>query len=190
MPFPPRYMFFADGENLVMRFQAMVKDGWVPRPDLRHEKDIYVWASSVLHDERADIIRASYYTTVVSDDDRLTLETRRLQSLQYTALLDRVIPGAFHARVFKKAQPSYKVRSVDINITIDVLRHTYNDDVDVIGLATGDSDFLPLIRAVMERGKRVIVYAFSSGLDRRMETAGDNFITLDRHFFVSEPPVA
>ncbi|MGD7035160.1 hypothetical protein [Methylotuvimicrobium buryatense] len=40
-----RMMVFVDGENLVLRFQAMVAEGRMPIDDIAYEKDIYVWSN-------------------------------------------------------------------------------------------------------------------------------------------------
>ncbi|MFB3073548.1 MAG: hypothetical protein ACE1Z6_00015, partial [Candidatus Methylomirabilales bacterium] len=40
-----RIMVFVDGENLVCRFQEMLRRGYVPRDDLLfHEPDVAVWS--------------------------------------------------------------------------------------------------------------------------------------------------
>src|SRR6266480_6794426 len=53
----------------------------------------------------------------------------------------------------------------DVEITMDMLKVVYQVKPDIIVLATGDSDFIPLIQEVRKSGVRVEVAAFE-------ETAG------------------
>ncbi len=57
----------------------------------------------------------------------------------------------------------------DVEIAMDVLRVVYQVKPDIIVLATGDSDFIPLIQEVRKAGVRVEVAAF-------VETAGTNIL--------------
>jgi hypothetical protein len=81
MAMPPfrRLMIFADGENLVNRYQSMLEKGWTPRNDnVCHIPDVLIWHSSFSTLIRMDeVIRATYYTYVVGDENRVT-EIRNL----------------------------------------------------------------------------------------------------------------
>jgi hypothetical protein len=58
---------FADGENLVFRYQAMVAEGAVPKPDVIHVPDLLVWHPEISESYLCDIVRISYYQTVAGD---------------------------------------------------------------------------------------------------------------------------
>src|SRR5437764_12038346 len=66
----------------------------------------------------------------------------------------------------------------DVEITMDVLRIVYEVKPDIIVLATGDSDFIPLIQEVRKAGVRVEVAAFeeTAGVDILLKCSG--FINL------------
>lgn len=51
-----------------------------------------------------------------------------------------------------------------IDIALDVQNSLSKDDLDIIVLMTGDSDFLRLTRDCCEKGKRVMIYAFDKNL--------------------------
>jgi len=72
---------------------------------------------------------------------------------------------------------------VDIQIIIDVMRHTFSQSYDVIYLFSGDGDYLPLIEEVMRQGKQVYISAFSSGLNEKLISRVDMFTPLDEDFF-------
>lgn len=82
-----------------------------------------------------------------------------------------------------EAGPAEPPKPLDINITIDVMRHAYTDAVDVVYLLSGDGDFVELVSEVARSGKKVCLGALSSGLEPRLRYAVDRFILLDDLFF-------
>lgn len=182
---------FIDGENLTLRFQAMQAGGRVRRPDVVHEPDVFIWRADFaeygIPGINTDILRIGYYTSVVGDDLRLQQVQDQLANCRYgvrsAAVHDYFGTCQVNPLLFKKALRSNKSRLVDINITIDVMRHACRRDVDVVYLFSGDGDFLELVREASRNGQKVCVGAFSSGLEQRMRSVGDGFIDLDEIFF-------
>ena len=62
----------------------------------------------------------------------------------------------------------------DVEITMDVLKVVYQVRPDIIVLASGDADFVPLIQEVRKSGVRVEVAAFeeTAGADVRLKCSG------------------
>jgi hypothetical protein len=183
---------FIDGENLTLRYQAMLAEGRQPHPDVVHEPDVFVWRSWFaeygIPGINTDVLRIGYYTSVIGDDVRLLQVQEQMAICRYgvrgTGVQDFFGTCQVNPRIFKKPVRSNKSRLVDINITIDVMRHACGRDIDVIYLFSGDGDFLELVREASRNGQKVCVGAFSSGLERRMRSVGDSFIDLDEVFFV------
>jgi hypothetical protein len=71
------------------------------------------------------------------------------------------------------AGDTYKC-NFDVEITMDVLKAVYQVKPDIIVLATGDSDFIPLIQEVRKAGVRVEVAAFeeTAGIDIMLKASG------------------
>jgi len=183
----PRSILFIDGENLCIRYQEMHREGRLPRNDVVHHKDTFVWRSQITGAETfrlEKVVRVCYYTSVVGDDDKVVQVKQRLSQLQYDSrgddggIVGRVVPV-----VFKKVSKSQKVKNVDIQIVIDVMRFAFTDEIERVYLASGDGDYLPLIHEVMRRGKQVEILAFSSGLSEALRYTADNFYLLDDVFF-------
>jgi hypothetical protein len=182
---------FIDGENLTIRYQAMRDAGRSPRPDAVHEPDVFVWrrdfATFGIPGIDTDVLRVGYYTSVVGDDNRLAAVQTLMADCSYgvhgAGMRDYYGTCQINPRVFKKAQRSNKSRLVDINITIDVMRHACARDIDVVYLLSGDGDFVELVREASRHGQKVCVGALSSGLEPRMRSVGDRFIDLDDVFF-------
>jgi uncharacterized LabA/DUF88 family protein len=177
-----RVMIFADGEKRTYRFQAMIADGRKPSDWIQYESDTFVWIPKIVHFSRCFFIRVSYYTSVVGDDVKLQQLAERLSAIRYDYSAGF---GFINPHIFKKQSRGAKTKSVDINLVTDLLRHTYNRSVDEVLILTGDGDYLPTIHEVMRQGVRVVVGAFSSGLDIRLRTQTDEFIDLDPMCFVT-----
>ena len=71
------------------------------------------------------------------------------------------------------AGSTYKC-NFDVEITMDMLKSVYQIKPDIIVLASGDSDFVPLIHEVRKSGVRVEVAAFeeSTGPDILLKSSG------------------
>lgn len=180
-------MIFVDGENLVFRYQALLDLGLAPEEEVIHKKDTFLWHPQITMLYILDLIRVSYYTSIVGDDVKITTLKSMIISGKYDFRYDkdeepdgsiRIVP-----HIFKKEKRSQKNKSVDINIVTDILRHTYNDSIDIIFLLSGDGDYIPVLEEVMRNGKQVYIGAFSNGLNPNLKYMADEFINLDEIFF-------
>ena len=177
---------FADGENLVFRYEAMVKSGREPNTAwVVHEPGVFVWSSRISLWTEMDLLRVTYYTSVVGSEERV-LEVKRI--ISGTRFVCRAVGQSGSAqvipRVHKKLAASQKTKVVDVDITMDVMRAASDPSVDGILLLTGDGDYLPLLSEITRRtSKQVYLGAFSSGLAPELATRVDNFLDLDALFF-------
>ncbi len=181
-----RKMVFVDGENLLNRYEAMLKEGSRPKTDhVIHEPGKLVWSAAILA-EYGNIIRVGYYTSIVGDDDEVTRlrTTLRKQTYTYhTGIGGARFTGNVTPKVYKKPSKQTKSHKVDINIAIDVLRHAYNDDCDEVVILSGDGDFIPLIEEAQRRGKLVCGAALSSGLAPELPIVCDAWVNIDSEVF-------
>jgi len=183
-----RTIAFVDGENIVLRYQAMLSEGKKPKNGVIHIQDIFAWSETTFDWSVFDLRRVYYYTSVVGDDLKLDGVARSIAKVRYAYSheMDHDCPKAYGQLVpciFKKAKQGQKTRMVDIQIIIDVMRAAHSTDFDVIYLFSGDGDYLPLIDEVMRRGKQVYVSAFTSGLNEKLISRVDLFDELDGEFF-------
>lgn len=186
-----RLIGFVDGENLVTRYQKMIEEGYKPRLKTTHIRDVLIWHPQITHTFLSDIVRLSYYQTVVGDDLKVDEIQERIAGVQFDYSPENQgenthYSGSLHPKLFKKEARSAKTKSVDINLTVDVMRHAADPRIDVIFLLSGDGDYVPLLQEVARSGKQVWLAAFSSGLNRRLRYAADEFINLDDIFFTKK----
>lgn len=191
-------MVFVDGENLLLRYEAMLALGRAPRgrPQSYYDPEVttyqpkrFVWNADIPSQlQDGPLIRVTYYTTAVGspqDIETLEDELARLQSnIELSGGGVRKGVTNLVPRVFKKQKSGSKTKSVDINICVDMLQQAYQSGADDLLLVSGDGDYVPLVKAVMAAGKRVYIAALSSGLAPPMKRVADRFIDLDSVMFM------
>ena len=99
-----RMMAFIDGENLVMRYQDMVKQGMTPKhhPEMAHLQDVYVWHPGSFKPINHEVIRATYYTYVVGDDAKVADVEDEIKEFGFQSNLVTQRVHQLYPRVFKK----------------------------------------------------------------------------------------
>jgi uncharacterized LabA/DUF88 family protein len=76
---------------------------------------------------------------------------------------------------------SYKC-NVDVEMTMDILRVTYQVKPDIVVLVSGDVDFIPVIQELRKNGIRVEVASFESSASRDLMLKCSGFINLDSYY--------
>jgi len=66
----------------------------------------------------------------------------------------------------------------DVGITVDAIR--ISPSVDVIVLASGDGDFVPLVEYLKNRGKKVEAISFGRSTSANLKEEVDEFFDLDK----------
>jgi len=194
-----RVMFFIDGENLVLRYQDMLKQEYRPLNKIKHEKDVYVWHSDVIRANVGNIIRVNYYTSAQATEDKILSLSEDIKKIEYLyqgppvgggggryggGIKHENFKGHIVPHIFKRNKKSAKKSGiVDISITIDMLHYASLQMLDAIYLIACDGDYIPLIKEVMRRGVRVHLMALSSGLNPNLPISGDEFECIDSRLF-------
>lgn len=184
-----RVMMFIDGKNLACRFSDMKAQlKYNPKKEATNIKDTFVWSpltgatlqypsSAIRTSQGYDIIRAYYYT-YFTDDDIKGLE-KRIKKIPIqqngTTTLTPV--------VMKKLSGQARAKGDDIALTVEALHNSYNHNLDIAHIFTGDGDYIPLIKEIKHLGITVYVSAFSVGLNEDLELLADKFTSLDNEFF-------
>lgn len=66
----------------------------------------------------------------------------------------------------------------DVGITIDAVR--LSSSLDIIVLASGDGDFVPLVEYLKNQGKQVEVIAFGKSASAKLKEVAEDFTDLDK----------
>jgi uncharacterized LabA/DUF88 family protein len=189
---PRKMMAFIDGENLVFRYQSMIRNGWLPVSSNFHEADNCVWSGFVPVPNDHFLIRANYYTSVVGDDNKIETVFNSLKqqaingsSSIFSAGKRQIIQGAqnLFPVVFKKPSRSNKTKIIDIRMTVDILSNVYQNNIDSVYLISGDGDYEEVIKEIIRMGKRIYISALSDGLNPKLRKLSDECFVLDPFFF-------
>jgi uncharacterized protein (TIGR00288 family) len=189
MPMNHRAMIFVDGENILIRYEAMKERGFVPVAGVVHLPGKFVWLSRMILPGDPDVIRVYHYTTVVGDEDKLAEIASVIKSQQVRSYYGRTVARYAEQErhltpvVFKKPQGNVKAKGVDILMTVDILSHVYRDNLDAVYLFSGDGDYHPILEEAIRHGKYIVIGAFSDGLSPVLRNLADEFFDLDATFF-------
>jgi uncharacterized LabA/DUF88 family protein len=67
----------------------------------------------------------------------------------------------------------------DVGIAVDAIKTS--EIVDVIILASGDGDYIPLVEYLKNQGRRVEVMAFGRSTSSKLREVADEFVDLDEN---------
>jgi uncharacterized LabA/DUF88 family protein len=104
---------------------------------------------------QANLIRIYYYDAIV-DKEHSDYETQR----KYFGLIDKEL--FYTVRLGDLVQSSkkrFKQKGVDILMAIDALAKAYENQYDLGIFIAGDRDFVPLVKAVKDAGKKTLCLA-------------------------------
>lgn len=162
-------MIFVDGENLAIRWKNQLGDRDVPA-HVKTEPDVFVWSKilNMQHHLHCDVVRKSYYTSSPGD---ATAHHRVFDCLKE---LDIEAPHVF-PRTKNKGS-----KRVDITLSVDMLTHAYHKNFDAAVLVAGDEDYVPLVNAVKNAGRRVWVWFVESGLSPALKRSADYYFDVGK----------
>lgn len=182
-----RSILFIDGENLLVRFEAMLKEGRRQTGGTEYKEKEYIWHPNFQSIHKIRPYRILYYNAMQGSEEKIENHRRELASLVYaTNTPDFKEKASVTPRVFQKGKNKTKTKSVDINLTTDLLRHAMNGSIDRAIVFSGDGDYIPVYQEVMRHGVKVTVGALSSGLNPMILTSVDFFFDLDECLFYKD----
>jgi uncharacterized LabA/DUF88 family protein len=85
-----------------------------------------------------------------------------------------------HTKMGKPAGDSYKC-DFDVELTMDAIRCAHEVCPDIVLIASGDEDFMPVVIELRRRGIRVEVASFLTSAARQIILKSSGFINLDAY---------
>ena len=164
-----RVMIFIDGSNLYHSLKGYFK---------RADVDIGKFCQKLL--EKRRLIRIYYYNAVVGQKE----EPERYRDQRAFFASVAAIPycelrlGRLVYVNWPTAPPFEK--GVDIQLTTDLLTHSFKNNYDVAVLVAGDSDYVGALQAVKDNGKNVEVALFGKErTSRPLREVADKVLAID-----------
>ena len=87
-------------------------------------------------------------------------------------LIEAVINEGFES-IMVLADREEESQDVDVSMAVSAIETVLTKDIDVIVLATRDTDFLPVVQKAKEYGKKVVVIGAEPGFSASMKNAAD-----------------
>lgn len=136
----PRLMAFIDGSNFFQTLKLLPNQ---PKFDFQQ------FAKYL--DKHFNVVRLNYYTALLPNPQ--TGEDKLRPLLDYLAYNQYNIITKPGKQWIDSDGDAIKKGNMDLDMAVNMLTHT--DSVEIVLLATGDSDFIPVVRELQRRGKRV-----------------------------------
>ncbi len=167
-----RVMVFIDGSNMYHSLKGHFK---------RADIDIGKFVRKLV--DRRRLVRIYYYNAIVGRRE----EPERYREQQAFFSSVGAIPYC-ELRLGRLVyinwpnSPPYE-KGVDIQLTTDLLTHSFKNNYDVGVLVAGDSDYVGALQAVKDNGKNMEVALFGKDrTSRPLREVADRVITIDRRF--------
>lgn len=87
-------------------------------------------------------------------------------------LIEAIINEGFEVEIGLAVNEEDK-NDVDVMLAVEAMEAILTKDVNILALATRDTDFLPLIQKAKEHGKKVIIFAAEPGLSASLKNSAD-----------------
>jgi uncharacterized protein (TIGR00288 family) len=85
-------------------------------------------------------------------------------------LIEAIANQGFEPAIFLAGEEE---SDVDVALSVSAVKAVYNSRVDIIAIASRDADYLPVIQAAKEAGKKAIVIGINPGFSRALQNAAD-----------------
>jgi uncharacterized protein (TIGR00288 family) len=71
---------------------------------------------------------------------------------------------------------------VDVSVAVDIVKACFNENIEVIALASRDADYLPALQFAKEKGKIVLVIGTKPGFSKALQHVADYVELLSKRF--------
>jgi len=122
-----------------------------------------------------DAIRESSGGLDASQQAKL-MEREHLHERLSNAYNYHVREGSVREKIKKGDKPEQK--EVDVYLAVEAMTHVYRHNAEEVSLLTGDSDFIPLVRELVQMGAIVNLFGKES-TPARLRAAADNFTVIN-----------
>ena len=148
-----KVMIFIDGGYLRRLFNDLLKDDNIDFLILR--RDLLNWYNTIPTNLfRANLVRTYYYDGIVDEkDEKYEQQGEYFELLKKRNFFLDVVLG----EAVRRSDGTLRQKGVDILMAIDALTMASGDHYDSGFFLLGDRDFIPLIGAVKDLGKKLSV---------------------------------
>ena len=159
-----RVMIFVDGNYLRRLFKEFFDDDNIDFFKMRNS--LLTWYDSIpTNPSKANLIRTYYYDGIAETEPEHTEHKKYFDSLKRRFFFLDVRLGD----AVKTADGTFRQKGVDILMAIDALTMAYRNYYESGLFVLGDRDFIPLIRAVKDAGKKTFLFSYIEKVPKELD---------------------
>ena len=159
-----RVMIFIDGGYIRRVFTDLFSDDNIDFFKMRNYM-LELYNATPINPFRANLIRTYYYDGIADKkEDEYTEQREYFDSLKRRFFFLTVRLG----EAVKLSDDSFRQKGVDILMAIDVLTMAYRNYYDTGLFFLADRDFIPLIRAVKNAGKKTFGFNYLDSISHEL----------------------
>lgn len=125
---------------------------------------------------KGELIRTYYYDAIVNETEK----EKRVEQNLFFARMRNVPFCTVRLGRLKKTREGYRQKGVDILMAIDMLSKAYANHYEIAILLAGDGDFVDLVEAVKDAGKRIYGAYLEKQISEDLLDSFDLAITLTK----------
>jgi uncharacterized LabA/DUF88 family protein len=164
-----RVMIFIDGGCIRKIFNDLFGNDNIDYWKIRN--DLTKWYNSIPSNPfRANLIRAYYYDGIADESEAEYAEQRKyFDDLRASCIFLEVKLG----EAVKEPNGKFRQKGVDVLMAIDSLSMAYQDTYDSGLFLLGDRDFIPLIEAIKNTGKKAFGFLYEKNIPDKLRWTFD-----------------
>lgn len=164
-----RVMIFIDGGYIRELFKELFGNDNIDYWKIRN--DLVKWYNTIISNPfRANLIRAYYYDGIADEKDPEYAEQRKyFDDLRASCIFFEVKLG----EAVKEPNGRFRQKGVDVLMAIDSLSMAYLDIYDSGLFLLGDRDFIPLIEAIKDTGKKAFGFLYEKNISDKLRWTFD-----------------
>lgn len=169
-----KVMIFIDGQYLRKGLKKLVGTDRINYDNFADELLTFAGNPNLL----PELIRVYYYDAIPKKEDAESIKYE--EQINY---LKKVLSNADYdiklGRLKKLDKGGFRQKGVDVQISIDMISKAYQNHYDTAVLVAGDDDFLDVVKAVKDTGKRVIGAFFDKSVSDSLANSFDVVAVLE-----------
>ena len=164
-----KVMIFIDGGYLRKLFNDLFKDDDIDFLALK--RDLLKWYNTIPTNLfRANLVRTYYYDGIVNEkDEEFEQQSEYFELLKKRNFFLDVVLG----EAVRSSDGTLRQKGVDILMAIDALTMASGDHYDSGFFLLGDRDFIPLVRAVKDLGKKTFGFFYMEDVSMELKLTFD-----------------
>lgn len=179
-------ILFIDGENFRFKCKDVFGAAGIMNVDWsKFDLDALlnqVLTGIVFNERRYYAAKIDTHPTSIARSRKLQEKQRelktRLEGTGYKFVIAGRVKGQDQIGRDGRVTTVFKEKGVDVRIGVDMVSFAADNLVDVVVLASSDSDLQPAIKEVRKRGKQVVYLGFERGLNKGMSYTTSRTITI------------